>query len=283
VGVRFALGRTAWILYYAEVEKVRKAAVSGMFYPDDPATLRADVEAYLRQAPQPGSPPVAAIVPHAGYVYSGTVAGAAYAVIRQQQTRYRHVLLMGPAHRVPLRGIAASCADIFETPLGAVRVDRERIDHLTSTVGVAVLEAAHQAEHCLEVQLPFLQLALNQFSIIPLLVGAVTPEDTAAVIGAAMSPETLLIISSDLSHYLPYTDAQALDRQTTRTIEQLAWQDLEHEQACGASAIQGCLYYAEQNQWKVRTVGLANSGDTAGGRDRVVGYGAYVFEHLSVQ
>jgi MEMO1 family protein len=271
--------------------RIREAAVAGSFYPADAAELREMVQRMLDMSAGPAAlgVPQALVVPHAGYVYSGPVAAAAYALLYRQRRRYRRVLLLGPAHQVPLSGMALSSADAFRTPLGDVPLDRPLIATLVATLGdvsrhtaVGVLDAAHRSEHSLEVQLPFLQVALDEFSLVPIVVGDVEPETVAEVIEYLWTgPETLPIVSSDLSHYLAYAQAQRRDRDTCRAIEALDAAGVDHAGACGATPLRGLLLAAARRGLRAVTLDLRNSGDTAGGpatgMNRVVGYGAWMF------
>lgn len=258
---------------------IRPPAVAGMFYPDDPDVLREQVLDLLRAAPAAGPPPKAVIVPHAGYIYSGPIAASAYVRIAKAHADIRRVVLLGPAHRVAFNGIAASSAAAFTTPLGSVPVDQKALRLIDDLPQVRVFDTAHAAEHSLEVQLPFLQLALDDFTLVPLVVGDATPEQVDEVLERLWGgAETLIVISSDLSHYHDYDSARRLDQATSRAIEALREQDIGHDHACGRIPVNGLLQTARHHGLRARTVDLRNSGDTAGGRDRVVGYGAYVFE-----
>lgn len=257
--------------------QVRDPAVAGSFYPSDSHELRTAIECMLGQVrPQPGPAPRALIVPHAGYVYSGPIAAAAYAQLVPHRELYRRVVLLGPAHRVSCRGMALPEADVFQTPLGAVPVDRTAINPIDHPA-VAVFEATHRLEHSLEVQLPFLQIVLGSFRLVPLVVGDTAPEAVAKVVEASWDlPATLVVISSDLSHYLDYDESRARDRATCRAIEALDAGRIGHHDACGATPVNGLLIAARRCGMHVQTLDLRNSGDTAGGRDRVVGYGAWM-------
>lgn len=220
----------------------------------------------------------ALVVPHAGYQYSGPVAASAYAQLRPIADRIRRVVLFGPAHRVYFRGIAYPEADRLLTPLGALVIDREALAGLADLPEVQALDRAFTGEHCLEVQLPFLQSLLADFRVVPLLVGDVTWESAARVMERLWGgPETLILVSSDLSHYLDYETARRTDRRTTDAIERLDPQSLDHHAACGCIPLCGLLLQARRLGLVERTLDLRNSGDTAGPRDRVVGYGAYAF------
>jgi hypothetical protein len=260
--------------------RVRSPAVAGLFYPEDPQELRKTVEAQLAQAPAQGGVGClkAVIVPHAGYVYSGAVAAVAYAQLASLRDVVRRVVLVGPSHRVAFDGLAVSAVDAFETPLGLVEVDRPAVERVLALPQVQVLDAAHAREHSLEVQLPFLQQVLSEFRLVPLVVGNATAEEVAEVLESVWGEaETLVVVSSDLSHYLPYDAAQALDRATARAIERLEPAEIHFDQACGRLPVQGLLLAARRHGLHAQTLDLRSSGDTAGSRDSVVGYGAYAF------
>lgn len=255
----------------------RAPAVAGLFYPDDPRELRRMLNAML-DVPQTISPPKAIIAPHAGYQYSGKVAGSVYAQLIPMRKQITRVVLLGPAHRVGFEGIAVSNADAFDTPLGEIPLDKQKIAQLLLLPQVHVFEAAHRQEHSLEVHLPFLQTILDTFSLVPLVVGDVTAEEVADVIDASWGgDETLIVVSSDLSHFHDYDDARQIDAETTRAIEHLETRSIGYENACGRNPINGLLTIAKRRGLTVETLDLRNSGDTAGTRDRVVGYGAYAF------
>lgn len=261
----------------------RDAAVAGLFYPADPRALAAEIDAHLASAaPLPDGPngraAKAIIAPHAGYVYSGPVAGSAYAALKPHADRIRRVALLGPSHRVPLHGLAAPSAGAFATPLGEVEVDRRALETVLDLPQVGSDDEAHRLEHSLEVQLPFLQTILNDFTLVPLAVGDAPTRDVAEVIDRLYGgPETLLVISSDLSHYHDYATARRLDAETALAIENLEPERLGRESACGRIAVRGLLATAAAHGLEAQTVDLRNSGDTAGGRDEVVGYGAFLF------
>jgi len=252
--------------------------VAGSFYPADPHELRRLLERYLHAAPADATAPRAMIAPHAGYVFSGPVAASGYARLLRSGHHYRRIVLLGPAHRVAFRGLAATSASAFATPLGNVAVDREAIEAITDLPQVQVLDEAHRLEHSLEVHLPFLQLTLDDFSVVPLVVGDASAEEVCEVIEALWSgPDTLVIVSSDLSHYHDYETATRLDSETTRQIEALDHQGIAFDQACGRNPVSGLLLFAQRHGLKATTLDQRNSGDTAGPRDQVVGYGTYVF------
>lgn len=258
----------------------RPAAVAGSFYPGNPRALAAEVTAYLAAATAPQAiarPPKAIIAPHAGYQYSGAIAASGYARIAPLAGGVERVVLAGPAHRAYVRGVAIPSADEFATPLGAVPLDREGLAAARRFPFVEVSERAHALEHSLEVHLPFLQAALGAFRLVPLVVGDAAPEEMAALLEALWGgAETLVVVSSDLSHYLPYDAARERDRRTARAIVALDAR-LVPEEACGAAPINGLLLLARRLGLEPELLDLRNSGDTAGGRDRVVGYGAFAF------
>jgi AmmeMemoRadiSam system protein B len=252
-----------------------------MFYPGTPAVLGAAVRAYLAEARLPAEAdaplPKALIVPHAGYVYSGPVAAPAYRRIAAGRDTIRSVVLLGPVHRVPIRGLALPSTQAFATPLGTVAVDTDAAARALELPQVQVSEAAHALEHSLEVQLPFLQTVLDDFRIVPFAVGDATAEEVAAVIERLWGgAETLIVVSSDLSHYRPYAAAQQIDRGTVAAILALK-SSLDHEQACGATPINGFALCARRRGLQPELIDLRNSGDTAGDKSRVVGYAAFAF------
>lgn len=257
---------------------IRRPAVAGMFYPADPAELDQMIDTMLADAETIDSPaPKAIIVPHAGYVYSGPIAATAYRRIQEMAAQISRVILLGPSHRVPFYGIAASGATEFATPLGLIPLDRTLIKQLADQHLVKQLDEAHSLEHSLEVHLPFLQKALGNFSLVPLVVGDARPEEVADVLETCWGgDETLIVISSDLSHYHDYATAQKMDRATSRAIEDLDGGAIQYDDACGRNPVNGLLKLAQQKGLHARTIDLRNSGDTAGPRDQVVGYGAYI-------
>jgi AmmeMemoRadiSam system protein B len=250
-----------------------------MFYPGNAEELHAMVQQLLQQAGEvEASPPKALIAPHAGYIYSGPVAASAYARLRPVRDTIERVVLLGPSHRVGFLGLATSSADTFSTPLGDVPIDTETVARLTSLPQVHALDQAHQLEHSLEVHLPFLQESLSHFKLVPLVVGDCSADEVAEVLEQVWGgEETLIVISSDLSHYHDYATAVRMDRKTSEAIETLHPEALNYEDACGRNPILGLLKVAQRRHLTVETVDLRNSGDTAGPRDQVVGYGAYLF------
>ena len=255
--------------------KTRPAAVAGMFYPAEAATLERAVKELLAAAPEAGGEAKAIIAPHAGYVYSGPTAAHAYRLLEKRRGRIRRVVLIGPAHRVYLQGMALPSVDAFATPLGDVAIDTEGVQQALELPGVQVSDEAHAAEHSLEVHLPFLQTVLDDFKLVPIVVGVCEANEIEAVLEALWGgDETLIVASSDLSHFHPYAEAQEIDAHTTARIEARETA-LRGEEACGAYALNGLLLAATAKGLKVRTLDVCNSGDTAGDRLRVVGYGAY--------
>jgi len=248
---------------------VREPAVAGLFYPADPDELRMQVEGFFADVGKPEGPsPKAIIVPHAGTVYSGPIAASAYA--RIQPDGIERVVLLGPSHHVLLCGVASSSAELWYTPLGDVSLE--------SPADVLVNDEAHELEHSLEVQLPFLQTVLGEFKLIPLVVGDAAPEEVSETLAALWGgPETLVVISSDLSHYESYERAKAKDRVTSQAIVNLDVRGLDGENACGLRPIAGLVQLARQKGMRAELLDLRNSGDTAGPKDQVVGYGAYAF------
>ena len=270
----------------------RPPAVAGMFYPDQEADLRREVEGLLAEAeegegglqgeagmvdPESG-PPKAIIAPHAGYIYSGPVAASAYHRLLPHSASIERVILLGPAHRYPVRGLAASTANIFLTPLGPVPVDMDGLQLVLEFTQVHLLDEAHEGEHSLEVHLPFLQVVLGDFTLVPLVVGEASSEEVAEVLRVLWGgSETLVVVSSDLSHFLSYGQAKELDAVTAQAIQNLRPEEIRFDQACGRMPVGGLLLRAQEEGLSVECVDLRNSGDTSGLRDRVVGYGSWVF------
>ncbi len=258
---------------------VRPAAVAGAFYPGDAATLADEVRRYLRGASGArgeARAPKVIIAPHAGFVYSGPVAASAYARVASLRGTVTRVVLAGPAHRVAVPGAAVPEAKAFATPLGDIALDEEALQRLRRLPFVESSDRAHALEHSLEVQLPFLQAVLGQFRLVPVVVGGASPEEMARLLETVWGgDETLIVVSTDLSHYLPYAMASERDRRTADAI--LAFSPrLDPEDACGAAPVNGLLVLARRLGLRIELVDLRNSGDTAGGRGQVVGYGAFV-------
>lgn len=255
-----------------------------MFYPAGADELRRDIDTLLGStdappgpAPKspPKSPPKSLIVPHAGYVYSGPIAATAYRSLRPASRDISRVVLFGPAHRVYLEGMAVPATDGFATPLGTVPIDRSTVEKISRLPGTRTSDEAHRDEHSLEVQLPFLQTVLEAFELVPVVVGRCDPTLLADVIDTVWGgPETLLVVSSDLSHYLPYERARQIDARTCRRIIDKQT-TLTGDEACGAHAINGLMSSRGCRNLTVEAIDVRNSGDTAGDKSRVVGYGAF--------
>ncbi|PVE21649.1 AmmeMemoRadiSam system protein B [Microvirga sp. KLBC 81] len=258
--------------------RVRPAAVAGRFYPGSPHQLRTTVDELLGRARiAPVAAPKAIIVPHAGYIYSGEVAATAFALLRPHADTITRVVPIGPAHYVPFRGLALPTMDVFETPLGIVPLARDAATVLADLAPVVRADAPHEPEHALEVELPFLQSVLRSFELVPLLTGDAAPEEVASVLDRLWGgPETLIVVSSDLSHFHDYEAARRLDAVTADFVERGDWASLGPDNACGYLAIAGLLIEMNRRGLGVQRLALANSGDTAGTRDRVVGYGAWI-------
>lgn len=258
---------------------LRPTAVAGQFYPAEPEKLSAMLADWLDVDHPPAAPaPKAIVAPHAGYVYSGALAGACHRRFLADRAMVRRVVLLGPAHRVALRGLGATSADFWATPLGPIAIDQDALRGLSDLPFVAVHDAAHAREHALEVHLPFLKLALPDAKLVPLVVGQASHAEVAQVLDRLWDgPETRIVISSDLSHYLPYDAARDLDAQTAQAVESLDEGGLGREQACGRIPLGGLLLAAKRRGLGVERLGLINSGDTAGTKDRVVGYGGWAF------
>ncbi len=261
------------------MQTIKTPAVAGIFYPADPALLHQDIQHFLTSAHRSkSSSPKALIAPHAGYVYSGPIAGSAYASLEANKDEINRVIILAPAHQVAFHGIAYSSATHFQTPLGLIPVNLSALSLITDLPIVVKNNEAFQDEHSIEVHLPFLQEILNEFSIVPLLVGEASAEQVATVLEQLWGgSETLVVISSDLSHYLDYESARKMDQETSQAIETLQPDALTYHSACGRTPISGLLLCAKRYGLNVNTLDLRNSGDTAGSHDRVVGYGAYVF------
>ena len=263
------------------MNQIRQPAVAGMFYPADKQSLKDEVHQYLKQAhPAPTGQkmiPKGIIVPHAGYIYSGPIAASAYKKIIPFKDTINRVVLLGPSHRVAFSGLAIPESDVFNTPLGNIPIDQEGIQLLSGLSQVITSDRAHQDEHSLEVQLPFLQEILGEFSLIPLVVGEAERHEVAEVINRLWGDEhTLIVISTDLSHFHEYNEAKQLDRATSDAIVNLKPDLIGYDDACGRNGLKGMLTVAEEKNLSVDILDLRNSGDTAGDKSRVAGYGAYV-------
>jgi MEMO1 family protein len=258
---------------------IRQPAVAGTFYPGNKQVLAADIETLLDKAALASdhSSPKAIVVPHAGYIYSGKTAAIAFACLAAGQKTITRVILLGPVHRVPVRGLALPGVDAFSTPLGEVELDQEAIASLAGMKQVVVSPNVHALEHSLEVQLPFLQSVLDDFKLVPLAVGDVSPDEVAEVLDVLWGgAETVIVVSSDLSHYLPYDLAQTVDQESVQDILSMK-ATLTHQQACGGTPVNGLILAARKHQLHPKLLDLCNSGDTAGDKQRVVGYAAFMF------
>ncbi|WBA82811.1 AmmeMemoRadiSam system protein B [Endozoicomonas sp. GU-1] len=257
---------------------IRQPAVAGTFYPDSPKALANTVKEMLSDAHPRDFSPKVLVVPHAGFIYSGPVAASAYRLLNSMRQNIRRVALLGPSHRVPLLGMALPDCEAFATPLGNIPLDIEAMEELKQFSQVETIDEAHTHEHSLEVQCPFLQECLDDFKLIPIVVGDTSPIAVAEVIEHLWGEEeTLMIISSDLSHYHTYEEACYRDNQTVKAIEQLSC-NLTGGQACGCYPLNGMLKVAQHRGMDVITLDVRNSGDTAGDKSRVVGYGAFVIQ-----
>lgn len=257
----------------------RTPAVAGLFYPADPSTLSGMVTDFLDQAQSAGTAPKAIIAPHAGYIYSGPIAASAYARLKPVRDTVSRVVLIGPSHRVAFEGLAVSSAQQFSTPLGNIAIDTDAVETLLTLPFVGYLDQAHALEHSLEVHLPFLQQVLSDFKLVPIVAGNASAEQVGRALDLLWGgDETLIVVSSDLSHYHDYATARRLDRKTSQLIEALQYQLLSPDAACGKVPVSGLLKLLGDKGMTIKTVDLRNSGDTAGDKNRVVGYGAYVVD-----
>ena len=257
-------------------QRIRPAAVAGRFYPDNADELRAEIASDLTASESADRCPKAIIVPHAGYRYSGPVAGTGYVKLLPFRQTIKRVVLLGPAHRVGFDGLAVSNADAFATPLGLIPVDRLGIERILQLPQVIEFDEAHAQEHSLEVHLPFLQVTLDDFALVPIVVGRVEPNDVKEVIETLWGgDETLFVISSDLSHFHDRDAAKRIDQTTAELICSHNVEALTPQRACGYLAIGGMLLAARERKLPVTVLDLRNSGDTAGGHDKVVGYGSF--------
>jgi AmmeMemoRadiSam system protein B/AmmeMemoRadiSam system protein A len=268
--------------YLNQMNSIRPAAVAGAFYPSKFEELNAMIMHFLGEAqaliPLGAPAPKAIVTPHAGYIYSGANAALAYARLKPATKTINRVVLLGPCHRVSLKGVALSSADTFVTPLGEIPIDCNGALEIIDLPQVHVFDKSHAEEHSLEVQLPFLQVVLDQFKVLPIVVGDCPPSQIAEILNILWGgPETLIVISSDLSHFMDYDAARNLDDITARAIETLSPENIKDNQACGRFPLKGLLVLAKQRDLRVETLGLCNSGDTVGSKDRVVGYGSWAF------
>ena len=257
----------------------RLPAVAGTFYPENPHLLHQMLNEYLNDAEAAAKVPKVIIAPHAGYIYSGHIAATAYARLKKASDSITRVVIIGPSHRVTFSGLAVSKAQSFITPLGFVAVDQKAVATIAKLDFVNYLEEPHTYEHSIEVHLPFLQEMLDDFKIVPIVAGEATPDQVSQVIDMLWgSDETLIVISSDLSHYHEYASAKRLDKATSELIEQLQYEKISSNAACGQVPLNGLLKVARERSLSIKTIDLRNSGDTAGDKNSVVGYGTYVID-----
>lgn len=257
----------------------RTPAVAGSFYPADPTALRGMIAGFLNQAQSADHAPKAIIAPHAGYIYSGPIAASAYARLKPVRDTISRVVLIGPSHRVAFEGLAVSGAEQFSTPLGNIDIDTEAVEAVMTLPFVGYLDQAHALEHSLEVHLPFLQQVLSKFKLVPIVAGDASAEQVGRALELLWGgDETLIVVSSDLSHYHDYATARRLDQETSRLIEALQYRQLSPDAACGKVPVSGLLKLLSEKGMTIKTVDLRNSGDTAGDKNRVVGYGTYVVD-----
>lgn len=258
------------------MSNVRQSAVAGLFYPDNPWELETTIDTFLSKAHEPEVFPRAIIVPHAGYIYSGQVAAQAYKTLIPLKNKIKRIILAGPSHRVPFYGCALSGAETFATPIGQIPIDQSANQELIDAGLAKILDAAHAQEHSLEVHLPFLLRSLDDFELVPIVVGEASPDEVAKVFDHFWDePENFYVISSDLSHFHSYKEAQQIDTITSEAIVELHPEHIGPEQACGCRPVNGLLTLAKKHKLSVKMLDLRNSGDTAGDKSRVVGYGAY--------
>ena len=265
------------------MENIRPAAVAGSFYPASSSALLSTIEqAFKHAVPVVHTRcPKALILPHAGFVYSGAIAASGYQYLLPYRERIRRVVLIGPSHRVGFHGLALSSADYFETPLGTVKIDQNAQQLLLEMEGVQIIDEAHTNEHSLEVQLPFMQHVLDDFTLIPIVTGDAQPELVARVIETLWGgPETIIIVSSDLSHFHGYETAKRLDVCTSKAITSLDYKQVHSNDACGCIGVRGLLYFAQHHRLAASIIDVRNSADTAGDKESVVGYGSYLFEEV---
>ncbi len=261
-------------------QSIQAAGVAGMFYPAEADALAAGVDASLAKATPPALEPKAVIAPHAGHIYSGDVAGPAYALLARRRGQIRRVVILGPTHRMAIRGVAVAPADAWETPLGTLKVDTAARDALARQPHVSVSAEPFEGEHCIEVHLPFIQRALGDVEILPVLVGQPGQGQVSEILDQLWGgPETAIIVSSDLSHFHDYATARARDEETTQGIERLSSDVCQGDRACGFFPILGLLDQARRRDLRVTALDIRNSGDTQGGHERVVGYGSFAFEY----
>jgi AmmeMemoRadiSam system protein B/AmmeMemoRadiSam system protein A len=261
---------------------IRPPAIAGTFYPGEALALGGMIDDCLKSVRVKHAPPKALVAPHAGFIYSGPIAATAYASLAPVAEKIRRVVLLGPSHRVAFEGMALSSAAAFRTPLGDVPIDRDACALIAGLPGVQTLDIAHAEEHSLEIHLPFLQTVLSDFALVPIVVGRAPEDQVDAVLRELWGgDETLILVSSDLSHYHDYATAQRMDSGASLAIETLDPAKLGDDQACGRYPVKGLLARARALDLRATTLDLRNSGDTAGDKTRVVGYGSYAFEYAA--
>lgn len=259
------------------MENIRPPAVAGSFYPDQEQALRTTVEDFLEAADNFSLSPKALVVPHAGFIYSGPIAAQAYKSLSQVSPLPKKVILLGPCHQVPVRCLALPQSKSFATPLGLVPIDEAACHTLSQLPFVEVNQQAHAYEHSLEVQLPFLQMTLAEFSLIPLVVGRASADQICQALEAVIDKQSLIVVSTDLSHYLSYDSAKKIDQETVTAVLENNSEIVVGDRACGAYPLKGLMKFANKVGWKPELLDLRNSGDTAGDKTRVVGYGAFIY------
>ncbi|MCH2206337.1 MAG: AmmeMemoRadiSam system protein B [Lentisphaerales bacterium] len=258
---------------------IRRAAVAGTFYYNSPTRLLTYVNELLDHATDQPDVGKAIIAPHAGHIYSGPIAASAYRSLRKRQKQIKKVVLIGPSHYVGFMGLATSTADHYETPLGLIPLDTELANQALEIKEVVTMDHAHLQEHSLEVHLPFLQATLNDFTLLPIVIGETSNETIAAVLSKVWGgDETLIICSTDLSHYMDYNGAQTKDQKTVQSILNGNLENLTHNNACGLTPIKGLIKTIKQKKLTTKLLDLRNSGDTAGDKERVVGYASFLID-----
>lgn len=255
--------------------RIRNPAVAGIFYPSQPQILASQIDKYLSQAKKKPFKKIRGIVaPHAGYRYSGPIAASAYAQLINK--KYKTVIILGPSHHLPLRGASIPKVTHYQTPLGPVRLS-EKAEKLLNSKIIRNIEGAHLREHSIEIQLPFLQRVLGDFELVPIVTGRVDPEQLAKTLQPHLDDETLVVASSDLSHYLSYEEAVAKDKHCIEAIPNLDFEEMELCEACGKIPILTLMHLARMGGWRGELLDYRNSGDTQGNKERVVGYTAIIF------
>ncbi len=260
--------------------KNKKADVAGLFYPSEPEELKSMLETFVNTAKSVNNLTRAVIAPHAGYVYSGPIAGSAYKALYSSKENIKNVIILSPSHNCSFDGVATHSAQAFSTPLGDIEVNQELKEKIASLPFIKELDEAFIREHALEVHLPFIQYVLPHAKILPLVVGQTYPEEIQMLIETLWNdPSNAFVISTDLSHFLSYMQAQKLDSLTAKQFERKLFQEIHHEQCCGYFPVRGMLKFAKEHGLKISTLDLRNSADTAGDKGRVVGYGSFMIHN----